>query len=355
MKQQRLVYTNDIAAEIEKTVNDINPSGIFILVDENTAGCVLPKLQEQSRPINNAVTITIPAGDVNKNIDSLANVWKQLSDNNATRKSLLINIGGGMVTDLGAFAASTFKRGIPFVNVPTTLLAAVDASVGGKTGINFNGLKNEIGVFNEASVVIISTCFFDTLPEKELKSGYAEMLKHSMLTSADEFNNLTSRNADSYTPDELLEMLKHSVEVKRRIVTEDPTEHGTRRSLNLGHTAGHAFEAMAMERNTPIPHGYAIAYGLIVSLILSHIKLGMPTTSLYRLADYVHDNYGAFIITCDDYPRLLQLMGHDKKNEKPGQINFTLLKDLGYCVCGVTIPPDDITAALDIYRDLLHR
>lgn len=354
MKHQRLIFTNLVASALDNIVTGLNPNGIFILVDENTENSVLPKIKTESSSIADVPVIKIKAGDTNKNIEALAHVWKQLGDLGATRSSLLVNIGGGMVTDLGAFAASTFKRGIKFINIPTTLLAAVDASVGGKTGINFNGLKNEVGTFCEADSVIISTSFFKTLPAEELKSGYAEMLKHALLTSTDEFNALTTTDITRLDDDELLELLRRSVEVKRRIVIEDPHEKGLRRSLNLGHTAGHAFETMAMERKAPVPHGHAVAYGLIVSLVLSHMKFRFPSEYLYRMANYILDNYGAFAITCDDYHHLLQLMGHDKKNESTGQVNFTLLKDIGSVECGVTIPHDDIMAALDIYRDLMH-
>lgn len=355
MTQQRLLFTNDVASGIQEIVSGIAPNATFILADENTARCVLPELINQSPVLAQAKTIIIPAGDMNKNLDTLAYVWKQLGDNGATRRSLLVNIGGGVVTDLGAFAASTFKRGITFLNVPTTLLAAVDASVGGKTGINFNGLKNEIGVFNETPVVIISTKFFKTLPIEELRSGYAEMIKHALLTSEAEFESLTARPVENYTPAEMLVLLQRSVEVKRNIVTADPTEKGPRRALNLGHTAGHAFETLAMERNTPIPHGYAVSHGLIIALILSHMKLGLATGALYRLAEYVNHNYGTFHITCDDYPHLLELMGHDKKNDSTDRISFTLLSSPGQYECGKIIAPDDITAALDIYRDLTHQ
>lgn len=312
----------------------------------------MPRLLALCPALSSAYVITIPAGDVNKGLDSLSHVWRELSDHGATRRSLLFNVGGGMVTDLGAFAASTFKRGIRFVNIPTTLLAAVDASVGGKTGINFNGLKNEVGTFTEADEVIISTLFFNTLPAAELRSGYAEMLKHAFLTSTAEVIRLLEHDVTDYSSDELLDMLRDSVEVKRRVVAEDPTEQGIRRSLNLGHTAGHAFETLAMERNAPIPHGYAVAYGLVVALILSHLKVGLPTTLLYSTAAYVKEHYGIFPISCDVYPRLLALMGHDKKNERAGQVSFTLLQSPGQPLCGITATTTDITAALDIYCDL---
>lgn len=353
MSSQSIIYTNKVGQALQHAVETINPTSIFMLTDSNTCQAVLPRLMSQvSAPLDKAHLITIKAGDSNKGLDSLVTVWKALSEQGCTRRGLLVNVGGGMVTDLGAFAASTFKRGIEMINIPTTLLAAVDASVGGKTGINFNGLKNEIGCFNEAGNVIISTCFYDTLPESELKSGYAEMLKHGLLTSSQEFLALTGRQVTDYPDSLMLEMLQRRVEVKRRIVTVDPREHGIRRALNLGHTAGHAFESLAMERRRPIPHGYAVAYGLIVSLILSHNQLGLDTKYLYRLTRYVNDNYGRFVITCDDYPRLLEIMGHDKKNESAGQVSFTLLRCPGEPECGVTIASDEIVAALDIYRDL---
>lgn len=350
---QQLIYSNHPGHTLDKIVSGACPKGVFILVDENTVSCVLPRLRAESAIAADARVITIAAGDVNKNIDTLAAVWKQLGDLGATRSSMLVNAGGGVVTDLGAFAASTFKRGIRFVNIPTTLLAAVDASVGGKTGINFNGLKNEVGTFCEADAVIISSLYFSTLPATELKSGYAEMLKHALLTSEREFDTLTATDVTSCDSDRLLELLKSSVEVKRNVVTADPYEKGLRRALNLGHTAGHAFEAFAMERDEALPHGYAVAYGLIVSLVLSHMKLGFPTAMLYRLADYVRNHYGVFAISCDNYERLLDLMGHDKKNERPGQVSFTLLRTPGVPELGVTVSAADITAALDIYRDLL--
>ena len=349
-----LKFTNHVGRELDSLIVEMNPDKVFILVDTISGNEVLPRLQMLSEKSGKAHVISIQHGDTNKNLDSLSKVWQELSDNGATRNSLLVNAGGGVVTDLGAFAASTFKRGIRFINIPTTLLAAVDASVGGKTGINFNGLKNEIGTFRNADAVIISTLFFNTLPLTELKSGYAEMIKHALLTSADEYKSLISRQDQDISPDSLLNLLETSVSVKRDIVTQDPTEKGIRRALNLGHTAGHAFEALAMERKSPIPHGYAVAYGMVVSLILSHMKFGFDSSDVHRYASYVRETYGAFAFDCNQYPRLLELMGHDKKNEIAGSVNFTLLKSIGEPVCGNNITSDDITAALDIYRDLLH-
>ncbi|MDE7386426.1 MAG: 3-dehydroquinate synthase [Muribaculaceae bacterium] len=351
---QQLIFTNEVAPQLDGLIAAHGECRVFLIADVNTATLVLPRLLHDSARLSDATVITIPAGDTNKNLESVARVWKQLSDNGATRSSLVINIGGGMVTDLGAFAAATFKRGVRFINVPTTLLAAVDASVGGKTGFNFNGLKNEIGLFREADAVVISTCFFDTLPVEELKSGYAEMLKHGFLTSANECNELMNTDITQIAADRMLTLLERSVKVKCDIVAQDPTEHGIRRALNLGHTAGHAFESFALAQNRPIPHGYAVAHGLLVALILSHMKAGLDSGWLYKTAAWISDNYGTLTLTCDDYPTLLRYMSHDKKNDSPDRIAFTLIATPGDVRCGVIITPADITAALDIYRDLLH-
>ena len=303
--------------------------------------------------LGNSFNITIKAGDINKNVESLTHIWEQLGTNGATRRSVLINIGGGMITDLGGFAASTFKRGIRFINIPTTLLSSVDASVGGKTGINFNGLKNEIGVFNEADAVIISTRPLATLPINEVKSGFAEMLKHGLLSNKDIFNKLLDYDFNRLPNEHLLSLLEESVNVKRDIVSQDPHEKGLRRALNLGHTVGHAFESMAMKRQSPIPHGYAVAWGMIVELILSHMMLKFDSTILHRYAQFVYDNYGSFHITCDDYPELINLMAHDKKSNS-GEMNFSLLSDIGNIEINCIASEDDVKAALDIYRDLVH-
>lgn len=354
MKHQDLIFTNSVAQAIDSLAQSIAAPSVFVLVDVNTEMHVLPKLKAESKTIAGASVITMKAGDANKNLDSLAYIWKRLCDGGATRKSLLINLGGGVVTDIGAFAGATFKRGIRFINVPTTLLAAVDAAVGGKTGINFNGLKNEIGAFREADAVVISTAFFSTLHREELLSGYAEMLKHGLISDKDCYNRLLAYDISASDDNKhLLSLLEESVNVKRRIVEEDPTEKGIRRALNLGHTAGHAFESLALSRKSPVPHGYAVAWGLVVELVLSHMKLGFPSGELHRFAGYVYENYEPIDITCDDYPDLLELMHHDKKNEST-EINFTLLDDVGRIHIDCVASEDEIRAALDIFRDLLH-
>lgn len=348
--EQKVIITNNATEELENIISESKNDKFFILTDSNTNKNCLNMLH-CSELIANAHIITIKADDTNKNIESTAHVWKELSDNGCTRHSCLINIGGGMVTDLGGFAASTFKRGIDFINIPTTLLSMVDASVGGKTGINFNGLKNEIGVFNDAKAVIIDTAFLKTLDQHNICSGYAEMLKHSLLKDYKMWVQHINFNLYSPDFDPLLNMIKESVEVKERIVSEDPHESGIRKALNLGHTAGHAFESYAMHTNKPILHGYAVAYGIICELYLSHALQGFPLDKMRQTVNFIKENYGRMNITCDDYECLYSLMKHDKKNTG-NEINFTLLKDVGNIKINQTVSKELILESLDFYREI---
>lgn len=351
---QQVIFTNQVGQTLDKIVGDAPQ--VFILVDSNTRTFVLPLLTADSAAAARATVISCPAGDLNKNLESLQRIWQEMTNAKATRGAVLINLGGGVVTDLGGFAAATYKRGTRCINIPTSLLGAVDAAVGGKTGINFAGLKNQIGAFNPAENVIISTIFFPTLSMQEMLSGYAEMLKHALLDDADTLNEILRFSVQNppNDPDRLLALIQKSVGIKQSIVERDPTEQGPRRALNLGHTVGHAFEALALQRKSPIPHGYAVAWGLVVEAVLSHLILGFPSETLHSLAAYVKENYGAYPITCDDYPALIALMQQDKKNTSPDRINFTLLKAPGQYLIDQTATPQQITAALDIYRDLFN-
>lgn len=350
---QILTFTNKPGESLDIAIEKIQPKGgIFILVDSNTRAVVLPRLLKESQIAQKAQVISIPAGDVNKDLTSLSHIWKELVKGGATRQSLLINLGGGMVTDIGGFAAATFKRGIKFINMPTTLLGAVDAAVGGKTGINFEGLKNEIGSFREADEVIISTIFFSTLPESELLSGYGEMLKHGLLRSEDTFKSLMAYDILGGDMDALLWLLEENVQVKREIVLQDPTEKGLRKALNLGHTPGHAFESWAMARKSPVPHGYAVAWGLLVDMILSHLLEGFSSETLHKYATRLKELYGTIAIGCNDYDALIGYMRHDKKNESTDTINFTLLDAPGKVHLDAIVPEEKIKEALDIFRDI---
>ena len=345
---QKVVISENLEEALATAVAECEHDRTFILVDETTERCCLPLVSGMAC-VEGAQTIVIGATDTNKTLESLAHVWEELGRGGATRHSLLINLGGGMVTDLGGFAASTFKRGINYINIPTTLLAMVDASVGGKTGINFRGLKNEIGVFSNASTVILDTTFLKTLDTENILSGYAEMLKHGLISNEQMWAELVNFDLRSKNLESLQRMLAESVAVKQRIVTEDPTEQGIRKALNLGHTIGHAFESFAL-KHSPILHGYAVAYGLIGELYLSAVKTGFPTDKMHQTVSFIKEHYGKMTITCDDYPTLLELMTHDKKN-MAGTINFTLLGGIGDIRINQTATQEDIYEALDFYRE----
>ena len=347
---QQVLFTRNIAAALDEIVAGCAHDRLFILTDDNTGRHCLPLLSE-SRALASARRINILPDDTHKTLESLASVWQELSTRHATRHSLMINLGGGMVTDLGGFAASTFKRGIRYINIPTTLLGAVDAAVGGKTGINFNGLKNEIGVFAPAEAVLVSTAFFRTLSKEHLLSGFAEMLKHGLISRREIYERLFDTDLACPDNEAMLARLEESVAVKQHVVAEDPFEANIRKSLNLGHTVGHAFESLSLQRKRPVQHGYAVAWGLVCELLLSHRKLQFPLDTLRRFAEYVRSNYGVFAITCNDYEYLYERMTHDKKNNAD-TVNFTLLSDIGQVVIDQTATRDEIYIALDLYRDM---
>ena len=348
MNPQKVIIADSLEQTLTQAIGECEHDRLFLLADETTKDACLPLIAGFDS-LKGAKTIVIGATDTHKTIESLAHVWEELGNGGGTRHTLLINIGGGMVTDLGGFAASTFKRGINYINIPTTLLSMVDASVGGKTGINFRGLKNEIGVFNNAASVILDTRFLRTLDHANILSGYAEMLKHGLISDEQMWAELMNYDVEAPDFGLLQRMVADSVAVKQRIVTEDPTEQGIRKALNLGHTAGHAFESFAL-RHTPILHGYAVAYGLVCELYLSAVKTGFPTDMMHQTVSFIKAHYGKMTITCDDYPTLLELMTHDKKNTA-GIINFTLLGGIGDIRINQTATQEEIYEALDFYRE----
>ena len=347
--KQKVVISGNLERDLVNAISECEHDRIFVLTDETTQQLCWPKIKNFIA-LKNSTPIIIKATDTHKNLDTLSQVWQALSNGGATRHSLMINLGGGMVTDLGGFAASTFKRGIDFINIPTTLLAMVDASVGGKTGINFGGLKNEIGVFSDSRFVIINTQFLDTLDHDNICSGYAEMLKHGLISDEHTWAELVTFDLDTPDLSQLQRMVAESIKVKERIVEADPHEHGIRKALNLGHTMGHAFESFAMRRGTPILHGYAVAYGMIGELYMSARKTAFPTDRMHQTVRFIRENYGTFNITCDDYPTLIELMHHDKKNTS-GIINFTLLGNVGDIRINQTANEEEIKEALDFFRE----
>jgi 3-dehydroquinate synthase len=345
--ESEIIFSSNSAIEIAK-IQEVWSGKIFILTDENTLRYCLPKIiSADNQQIKN---ITIKAGEKFKHIQTVEEVWEFLNSNGADRKSLLINLGGGVLCDLGGFAASTFKRGLDFIHIPTTLLSQVDASVGGKTGVNFKSFKNEIGCFSFPRKVIIDPIFLETLDNENILSGYAEMLKHAFISGQDDYKKLQKFEMTKSKMDyaSLIDLIKHSVEIKGKIVLEDPMETGLRKVLNFGHTIGHAFESFYLDSTNEISHGKAVAYGMAVELYLSHKKLGFQKNKLYESVKYINTIFGKPYFKPSDYEVLYNLMTHDKKNES-AQINFTLLKDFGHPVYDQTAKKEEIFEGFELY------
>lgn len=347
--KQDVIIADNLERCLAEAIGKVEHDRLFVLTDTTTKQLCWPVVQNYA-VMKDAIMITTQPTDEAKTLETLATVWTSLQKGGATRHSLMINLGGGMVTDLGGFAASTFKRGMAYINIPTTLLSQVDASVGGKTGINFGGLKNEIGVFNCASSVILSSTFLRTLDTENMLSGYAEMLKHGLLSSKEHWAELLT--FDITTPDyaTLQNLVAKSVAIKEEIVKEDPTEKGIRKALNLGHTAGHAIESLALKEGRTILHGYAVAWGLLMELYLSARKCGFPAKEMHQMEAYIKEHYGKFLYECKHYETLYNFMSHDKKNQG-GNINFTLLGGIGDIRINQTASQDEIEEMLDYYRE----
>ena len=351
MSKQEVILCESLEKSLIHAIERCPHDKLFILTDEHTRRLCLPALVNLPE-IKEAVSITIGAEDVHKTLETLASVWTALSNQGATRHSLLINLGGGMVTDLGGFTAATFKRGMAYINLPTTLLAMVDASVGGKTGINFNGLKNEIGAFAPASSVLIETDFLRTLDAANFFSGYAEMLKHGLISRTDHWAELLNFDTAHIDYRALKQLVGQSVQVKEEIVAQDPYEKGIRKALNLGHTVGHAFESLALAENRPVLHGYAVAWGMVCELYLSHLRVGFPKDKMRQTIQFIKENYGIFHFDCKKYEQLYAYMTHDKKNTS-GIINFTLLKEIGDICINQTADKETIFEMFDFYRECM--
>lgn len=351
MSKQKVIICQNLNEDLDTAIQNCAHDMLFILVDKHTRELCLPLISGFDC-LKNAHIITIGPEDLHKNLETLAYVWKELSDQGATRHSLMINLGGGMITDLGGFAASTFKRGFQYINIPTTLLAMVDASVGGKTGINFNGLKNEIGVFSPAEYVLIDTEFLKSLDSHNLLSGYAEMLKHGIISTTEHWAELLNFNLNQIDYKALQQLVAHSVSIKEDIVAKDPFEKNIRKALNLGHTVGHAFESLALENNRPVLHGYAVAWGIICELYFSFIKVGFPKDKLRQTIQFIKENYGVLTFDCKQYDRLYEFMTHDKKNSA-GIINFTLMGEIGDIRINQSANKEEILEILDFYRETM--
>lgn len=340
------IYFNHEAHEmLNSWISKYNYSKLFILVDETTNEFCLPKLLpllEVEIPIE---IIEIEAGEEMKNISTCVEIWSILADLGADRKSALLNLGGGVITDLGGFVASTFKRGIDFINIPTTLLGMVDAAIGGKNGVDLGALKNQIGVINAPKLVLIDTEFLETLPQNHMKSGLAEMLKHGLIfdkTYWNQFKDLQDLNFD-----DLDQLIHRSVEIKNEIVCQDPTETGMRKALNFGHTLGHAIESHFLETPTPLLHGEAIAIGMVLESYISKEKKLISALEYIEIKSTLLAVFGKHIFSSNDIEAILNLLIHDKKNEY-GTVQFALINSIGSYILNQNT---DNKAIIDAFKE----
>lgn len=338
--------------ELSKVIDkDFNGNKVFISVDENTRKHCLPILQKTDN-LKDAYIIETQSGEDNKSPQSLVHIWQNLSENGADRNSVLINLGGGMLCDLGGFAASTFKRGIRFINIPTTLLAQVDASVGGKLGINFNRLKNEVGLFKAPDYVFISSLFLKTLDKDNLLSGFSEMIKHALIYSASHWNKL--KQIDIHTKQDFTSeknLISRSIFIKNEFIKKDPIEKNIRKALNFGHTIGHAFESLLLEQKRPVLHGTAVAHGMICESYLSHKQMGLSKLQLKEIVTYILKHYPKIEFQANDFDALWELITHDKKNEK-NRINFTLIPEIGNVAVNQACSRELVIESLSYYSSL---
>lgn len=327
-----------------------NYSSVFLLVDTNTEENCLPFFLQQSGLAAPLEVISIEAGEENKHLDTCMGVWESLSELGADRKSLLINLGGGVVTDLGGFVASTFKRGIDFINIPTTLLSMVDASVGGKTGVDLGPLKNQIGVINTPQMVIVDPHYLETLPGEEYRSGYAEMLKHGLIRDEEYWKILADFSAISTS--DIEKHIFHSVGIKNEVVTEDPYENGLRKILNYGHTLGHAIESyfLTAKDKTTLLHGEAIAIGMILEAYLSTKLCGLNQGKCDEIKSTFNSIYPPVDISKQDIKDILALLIFDKKNSH-GKVKFVLLEAIGKPITDITVEENLLLEAFDYYAN----
>lgn len=346
---QSTVYFNDEGYQALKLLwAQKNYASVFLLMDENThQHCLAPFMASLAwdKPVE---LIELPSGEQNKQLFFCQSVWEQLSELGADRKSLIINLGGGVITDMGGFIASCYKRGIDFVNVPTTLLSMVDASVGGKTGIDLGMLKNQIGVIAEPAMVIIDPQMLDTLDQRQWRSGLAEMLKHGLIMDASYWNQL--KNIESFG--DLIPLIHRSVALKAEVTSEDPTEQGLRKILNFGHTLGHAIESYFLENNPEncLLHGEAIAVGMIMEAYLSTVYTGLSQLEAEEIKNTLRNAYEVIDLPDTLLPDVFKIMQHDKKNSH-GVVHFSLLNHIGKCTWNCPVDPEEVKNAFEFYQN----
>jgi 3-dehydroquinate synthase len=329
---------------LQSLIEEINPSKVFVIVDQNSEQYCLHMILEEL-PIN-SVIIQIEAGELNKNIATTAFVWKSLLDNGADRQSLVVNLGGGVIGDLGGFCAGTFMRGIKFIQIPTTLLSQVDSSVGGKLGIDFENVKNIIGVFQFPEAVVIDTIFLKTLPYKQLLNGYAEVLKHALIADKDLWYELVDQMDILALPMDML--IARNVTIKNDVVIADPKEKGLRKILNFGHTIGHAIESLLLGTDEELLHGESIAIGMVCEAYLAHVKSFISYEECLSIKKTFIKLYGHKYKSLPRVEDIIKTMKHDKKN-KNGIIMFSLLESIGKGNYDIQVSSEEIEQSLDWY------
>ncbi len=341
-------YSEKAYGELNKFLNNNDISSLFLLVDSNTHEHCLAAFLQRLETNKEIEAIEIEAGEEFKNLQTCEGVWNALSELNADRKSLLLNLGGGVVTDLGGFVASTFKRGIRFINIPTSLLSMVDASVGGKTGVDLGNLKNQIGVTNQPEMVIIDSFYLQTLPKEEMRSGLAEILKHGLIADEKYWNKVS--NLSSLNLAQLDEIIRESVAIKAAVVEKDPLEKNIRKTLNYGHTLGHAIESYCLTHpeKKKLLHGEAIAIGMILETFISVKQAGFPSEKLENISRVIKDIYGSHDFNAEDVEKISELMKFDKKNSH-GKINFVLLEDIAKPLIDEQVKQETIREAFEYY------
>jgi len=321
-------------------------SSIVVLTDENTSKFCLPKIE--AFLTSDYLHISIPAGENSKTLDSAQIIWNKLLENNIDRNALMINLGGGMITDIGGFCAATYKRGIPFINIPTTLMGMVDASIGGKAGVNMGGYKNQVGVFAMPDEIFIDPAFLKTLPKRELISGFAEVIKYSLIYDLEfsrDLLNIHPLNVEDWMP-----IIQNCVRIKEEIVSKDPKEQGLRKILNFGHTIGHAIESYSLAHSTkPLLHGEAVAFGMIAELYLSVKRTGLNKDAFEEMSNYLKIIFGSFPWVNVDIDILYRYMLNDKKNSD-NSVMFVLLENIGKAVFDINCSFDEINEAINYLK-----
>lgn len=337
-------------SQLNDFILNLKPSQLFILVDENTHEYCLPQLLGNLETEIPSEIIEIEAGEELKTIETAIQLWEILSDFKADRKGLMINLGGGVITDMGGFVASTYKRGIPFINIPTTLLGMCDASIGGKTGIDHQFLKNIVGTFAEPEHIFVFPEFLKTLPFVELRSGFAEMLKHGLIADKKHWEDLIT--IEALIPESIFPFIETSMKIKQNVVELDFKEQNIRKTLNFGHTIGHAVESLYLRTGNLIPHGEAVALGMICETQLAVLENLIAPGTAENIIQHIRRFYPYISITQFSTDEIISLMKNDKKNSE-GQISFSLITDLGICKFNHLASEKNIHYALHYYQNFV--